>query len=125
MDFTLIQFSTTTCGPCKAAKKMIEEQVIPESENLLTEDGYRIIYLDKMEGDDSFYLPFVNHIGLRSVPTFIVLDENKKLVNIQGEKEDGEVFKVESFRARDLPTLIEIFFNPNREVEIENSDEEE
>ena len=72
MPNKLIQFSTTTCGPCTKATKFITEKFGPD------ESVYETVYLDK---DDFKYKEVLHVVQINSVPTFVVLDESKNEIS--------------------------------------------
>jgi thiol-disulfide isomerase/thioredoxin len=68
----LIQFSTTWCGPCKRAKKFIEDTYDPSI------DLYEFVDTD---ADDYPYKAVAEKVRVRSVPRFVVYnEEDKKIV---------------------------------------------
>jgi len=89
----LIQYSSSSCGPCRIAKRYITE-TYPDLD-------YTIINVKTMKEDDEFF--YKNFISrLSAIPRFIVLDDDNKLL-----KDIGMGFSINSATAKTLKNAIE------------------
>jgi thioredoxin-related protein len=71
--------STTTCRYCRPSA--VVAKAFCESANI----GFNQIYLDRPSGDNDHHIvnDLMTTFGFRSVPTFILLGDDDRMINIQ------------------------------------------
>lgn len=74
MKKELLQFSTSWCGPCKAARKFITSN--------WSDLNYRFIDLESTE--DQEILSFASRLNVRSVPVFALVEGEKIIKSFKG-----------------------------------------
>jgi thiol-disulfide isomerase/thioredoxin len=74
----LIQFSTSTCPPCRAAKEYIERNYDVDFIN------YKYISIETIGTQDPKYLALLEETNARRVPIFVVTEDGKMIYSFTG-----------------------------------------
>ena len=81
-DLIILDFGATNCGPCKILDKILEE----------IEDKNKNIIIGKVNIENSPSIA-IKH-GVMSVPTIVILKENKVIQKISGLKDKEFIEKL-------------------------------
>lgn len=81
MAYIMLRFHATWCAPCRAMERTIEK-VIPDFKNL------RIVSIDVDEDSDLSV-----EYKIRSVPTLILIQDDKEVKRLVGNRNEDELRK--------------------------------
>jgi thioredoxin-like negative regulator of GroEL len=95
----LLQLSTPWCPPCKAAKDYIEKTYDVDFLN------YKYIDLNNLVDIDEKYLKVIRELSPKSVPLFVVLDEDLIIYTFRGFSRE-EIDNYAQFVAREGTTKV-------------------